>query len=161
VSDAFYYEGHRDEMRAYIDKALSIFDKSRDESGAGRAYYSLAYYYERDEPERMLSLLERARPYADRAADPPPAMNIENGVGTACWNLARFRAAIEHFTAAAALAERRGDGHSLAVARQNVGLMHEYRAEFGEAISYYGRALAYFEPAGDRPGTAIVLGNLG
>jgi tetratricopeptide (TPR) repeat protein len=91
---------------------------------------------QRDEPERALSLLERARTLS------PADAHILNGLGIAYKRLGRAREALAALDAAVAVAPQLANAHF------NRGTVLEAQQNFDGARNAYGRALA-LEPAND------------
>ncbi|MGD9546459.1 MAG: CHAT domain-containing protein [Candidatus Krumholzibacteriia bacterium] len=161
VSDSLYYLGRREETLAPLERALSLYESISDLEGIGRTYYSMAYYYERTEPGRMIELLEVGRGFAERAGDPKLIMNTANATGVALWNLGRYEEASLAFERSIAIARESGDGPALASANQNLGLIHLHQGYCLEALDHFTEALAELENAGNSHGVAVVLGNMG
>lgn len=161
IADAQYYLGNREELKHYVEEALKIFRKLNDIAGVSRCYYSIAYYYERNEPEKMIALLEQARKYADQAKDASLQTVIENAMGTALQNLGQYRLAAAHFETSARIAEREKNDHRLAIALANVGLNHSNLGDYPAALIYFDRALALSRKTKDKRALAVVLSHEG
>ncbi|MFH2051493.1 MAG: CHAT domain-containing tetratricopeptide repeat protein [bacterium] len=161
VSDALYYLGRREETLAPLERALSLYESIADLEGIGRTYYSMAYYYERTEPGKMIELLEVGRGFAERSGDARLIMNVANATGVALWNLGRYDEASVAFERSIAIASESGDGPALASANQNLGLIHLHQGYCLEALDHFTAALAELEKAGNSHGVAVVLGNMG
>ncbi len=160
-SDALYYLGRRAETLAPMEQALALYQAVADTAGIGRTYYSLAYYYERTEPARMLDLLAEGKRYAAAVDDKRLLMNIANAAGVARWNQGDYDVAQQHFEESAALAREREDDPALASANHNLGLIDYHRGDGKSALVHYRQALAALEQAGNQHSVAVVLGNMG
>ena len=161
VSDALYYLGRREETLPPLQRALALYESIGDLEGIGRSYYSMAYYYERTEPARMIELLEVGRGFAERSGDARLIMNVANATGVALWNQGRYDEASVAFERSIGIARESGDGPALASANQNLGLIHLHRGYCLEALEHFTEALAELEKAGNPHGVAVVLGNMG
>jgi len=120
-ADVHYYQDRRDEMRRGYQRALDLYRGLGDDAGTGRAYYSLAYYYERTQPERMIALLDEGIACARRAGDRRLEMNVENALGQASTNRGRYADAAAHFERSRAIADALGETRAAATALTNIG----------------------------------------
>ena len=160
LSDALWYLNRQRETPPLMRRALALAQRAGDARALGRAYYNLSFQHERSQPEKMLRLLEQARPWAERSGDLELQMFVQNGFGNACWSLSRFGPAFEHYSRAAALAERRGDRRALSIAWSNMGLTEQHRGNYDAALRYLQDALALQERLGGLPQTAAALSSI-
>lgn len=161
VSDAHYYLGQRDSTLAPMLRALELYQGLQDLEGIGRTYYSLAYYYEKTDPDRMIELLEQGLPFAEEADDQRLIMNINNAMGVAHWNHGQYGPAIAAFEESSRLAEQLGLTQALASATQNLALIHLNQGNPLLALEYFERALAAFRQSDSTHSLAVALGNSG
>ena len=161
ASDALYYLNRQPETRPYMERALALYESIGDQEGIGRAYYSLSFLYERTDPQRMIRLLETARPYAERSGDKKLQMFVHNGLGNAKFALSRATEALGHYRESVRVARELKEDHSLAVALSNVGLMEEHRARYAEAEAALEEARALHDKFGPSIQAGQVLVNLG
>ncbi len=161
VSDAHYYLGEKEATLAPLQRALALFEGLQDNAGIGRVYYSLAYYYERSDPGKMIELLEKGSSFAEKVGDERLIMNIANATGVACWNQGRYPRAIEAFEKSIALARRNNDPQALASASQNVGLIHLNQGRPQAALKFFHEAAEVFRQGESTHNLAVVLGNTG
>ncbi len=161
ISDALYYLGRRAETLPPMEQALALYQAAADTAGIGRTFYSLAYYFERTDPERMFTLLSEGKKYASAVQDKRLLMNIANAAGVARWNQGNYDAATIHFEESIALARERRDDAALASANQNLGLIDYHRGDGRKALEHYRQALSALEKTGNSHGVAVVLGNMG
>ncbi|MCP4548828.1 MAG: CHAT domain-containing protein [bacterium] len=161
LSDAHYYLGNHAQTLPPIERALGIFREIGDDTGIGRSYYSLAYFYERTDPARMIELLEEGLIYTERSGDRQFSMNIANAMGSAQFNQGQYAAAILSFGKAAELAGDLEAVSALATANQNIGLIHMHQGNNIKALEYFDLALAAVREIDETHSIAIVLGNAG
>lgn len=161
ISDAHYYLGQRDSTLAPMLRALELYQGLQDLEGIGRTYYSLAYYYEKTDPDRMIALLEQGLPFAQEADDSRLIMNINNAMGVARWNHGQYTLAIAAFEESSRLAEHLGLTQALASATQNLALIHLNQGNPLLALEYFEQALAAFRQGDSTHSLAVALGNSG
>ncbi|MEN3358003.1 MAG: hypothetical protein V7637_1985 [Mycobacteriales bacterium] len=87
------------------------------------------------------------------------AMQLSLGMATHC--LQRHEAAIEHYTAVAALAEQTGWVDAEAASAGNLGLLHVELGRLRQSAGYHTRALELARRTGRLAGQATALANLG
>ncbi len=157
LADVFYYQGQLDAFRRQGERALALARSAGDTHGTARSLYSLAYFYERTAPARMLAQLSEARVHAAAAGDPALLMRIHNATGAAAWGLGRYAVAHEQFSVARDLARRRQDENNEGVALANLGLVEQARGDFESAQRLLEDALPLLEQHGnDRVGANVL-----
>jgi tetratricopeptide (TPR) repeat protein len=161
VSDALYYLNRQPETKPVMERALALSQGIGDEEGIGRAYYSLAFFYERTEPERMVALLEKAQVHAAKSGQPALQMVIQNGLGNALETLSRAEEAFDHYSESARFARELKQDHNVAVALSNMAIIQNHRARYAEALALMEEARALHEAAGPTVMLGVTLANLG
>jgi CHAT domain-containing protein len=161
ASDALYYLNRQPETKPVMEKALALSQGIGDDEGIGRAYYSLAFFYERTEPERMVALLEKAQGHAAKSGQPALQMVIHNGLGNALETLSRPELAFGHYSEAARFARELKQDHNVAVALSNMAIIQNHRARYTEALALMEEARALHEAAGPTVMLGVTLANLG
>jgi tetratricopeptide (TPR) repeat protein len=97
--------------------------------------------------EDRAALLERAQ-----------ILNIR---GTALWNMARLREAIEAYAEALVIWRKLKIQRQEARVLNNMGIVFMGLGDYEEALAHYKRALKIDQDLGDRAGIALKLGNVG
>ncbi len=161
VSDGHYYLGQRESTLAPLYRALEIYEALHDFEGVGRSYYSISYYYERSDPNRMIELLNIGSGFAEKAHDDKLEMNIANATGVALWGLGQYDQAIVDLEKSIAIAERNQWDSAKAAALQNVALIHLNQGRPREALAFSEPALVIFKETGATHSYAVGLGNNG
>ncbi len=161
ISDAYYYLGDKDSTLPPMQRALKIYLNLDDLEGIGRSYYSLAYYYERSDPQQMIELLKLGLSYAEKAQDDDLIMNIANATGVARWNQGQYDLAIQAYEKSLALARKNHLDQALASANQNVGLIHLNQGRPLVALRFFDLALAASDPKCSTHNLATIQGNRG
>lgn len=158
LADVHFYQGALSAYGSECELALAAFERAGDGPGAALALYYLAYVHERRDPRRMLAVLEQALARAGPAAEPALEMKLRNALGTAAWELGRYREALEHFERAAGLAGREGRENNRAVALTNMGMVEVQRGRPEAGLARLAEAVPLLEKHGNRLVAANALG---
>lgn len=161
ISDAHYYLGNRTELKHYAEEALKTYLKINDARGIARSYYQLSYYYERNQPEEMIHLLDQAKKFADKSGSPSVQAVVENAYGMALQDLGQYRLAASHYETSAKISSDEKDEHKLAIELSNAGVSYAFLGEYTKALQYFDRSLSISKQNKDRRALAIVLGAQG
>ncbi|MFO0617890.1 MAG: protein kinase [Polyangiaceae bacterium] len=134
--------GRLDEAAALLDTAAALGESVRDPAVLGVAHVGLGYVaYLRGNEQALFRHAERAHAAAVEARDEALLARAENTLGIAFGSSGHFRKAIDHYTRAAELAERLGDGASTGKHWSNISINLRLLGDLDDARAAAERAL--------------------
>jgi tetratricopeptide (TPR) repeat protein len=87
--------------------------------------------------------------------------NAYNHAGDICKKLGNIPKALEYYTRALEIREKRGDKEDIANSLNNIGVVYFQQANIPKALEYLMRSLKIQEEIGDKPGVAATVSNIG
>jgi tetratricopeptide (TPR) repeat protein len=86
--------------------------------------------------------------------------HIQLQFGDLSWRLGEYQRALEHYEAALAVWEERGNGRKAAITLHRIGLVHEKQDQYPMARAFYERSLSIQREVGSRSDVAATLHQL-
>ena len=130
----------------YLDKALSIYQKSNDPVGQGHVFWRKGIIYERigDSP-KALEMYDKALPFFKKAGDTLGQGHVYQGKGNTYKGCGENLKAIEMYDKALPFFKKAGDPIFLGEVYTNKGYTYSHLGENSKALKMYDKALLFYE----------------
>ncbi len=154
--------GQHEGALTYLKKAIHLAQEFRDTLSMGIGHYRLAQVYiMRDQLAKAMETLIESEKCFRELDSLSWLADVRSSMGQIYYKQSYFHAAKQHLEAAILLHQQNNNAHGIARSQQNLGVICKNEKEYEEAVSYYKKALIYFEEKKLLKEQVYILNNLG
>lgn len=149
------------QQRERLDSLHAVVSSAAADTSRAGALIELSKFYTGIDDDRAFQLARRAVQQTENAGSPLWSAYALNTLGTMYDVKARPDSASACFLSALRIFERIGNAGGMAAVHQNLGVMHYYQKNFGQALAHYGKALEYRRQTNEPNYVAQLYNNIG
>jgi len=157
----FYTDSAYDKSLLYLNKALSLAERSNDRNRVAHVYHQIGNAYQR-KGEFSLALvnLNNALEIHNFLNNKKGAGQLLNDIGLIYRAWGKYDKALENYIKALVLFDEIGDSMYGAIALNNIGQIYYFREEYDKSIEYFKKYLAVNKKSNTQRAVAGAANNI-
>lgn len=162
LAQSHYDLGFIDSSLHYLYEGVRLAEKAEDQTSIAQFYLKIAYnLMDYGDPKNSREYYEKAWSISTQLNDSFLTAFCHSGLGNYYLNTKRYNEAISHFRACAKLFEIMGATFHLAVANNNLAVVHDKMKNDEKALTHYRAALNCYRDMGAETEIASTMYNIG
>lgn len=151
IGNIYYYQGKYSEALEYYKKALSLYERSKDEIRLAAGYNNVGLIYRMmEKPETSLEYRKKALKIYEKINNKEGLFTVNLGIGILYFQNKNLNKALEYHLKALDISRQVGERSWEATTLHNLGEILTEKGDKGAAIQYLDKALAISQKTGDR-----------
>ena len=161
LGNAFLLQGRFDLSLEYFFSSLRIAESQGDLPATASSYHNIGNVFNSQGlHDQALEYYLMAYSIASELGDARIMSYSSNNIGNIYRVKENLDSALAYYHASAVVKEKLNDIGGLIITYNNIGLVHKTRDQFNEALTYYRKSYHLASEQGNKPGMALVLGNM-